>query len=218
MTGITVLRVNAGLHGVNLGGGPVADGDPVAVIGQNNTATTTTVASEHQAVNTITGGDGTATWTEAFRLSDQSDYTAAGGPVVDVAGNLVGIAVSGVTTDRASDPDGRQYALSVKAVAGVVDDIARIGIAIHSEIGAAVSDSITGTVGARVIEVTPDSPADRAGLHANDVITSFDGVRVAGASQLIAQVRAANPTLTVPVTFTRGGTTNTVTVKPTALP
>ncbi len=47
--------------------------------------------------------------------------------------------------------------------------------------------------GARVIQVSPDSPASRAGLHVDDVIVAFDGEPVGSASKLVRLVRSAEP-------------------------
>ena len=57
----------------------------------------------------------------------------------------------------------------------VVGGRPRIGVMIDAR-----ADSSTDKVGARIKEVTPDGPADKAGLKAGDIVTSFNGTALGG--------------------------------------
>src|SRR5262249_19250187 len=53
----------------------------------------------------------------------------------------------------------------------------------------------SGPPGAAVAIVLPDSPAERCGLHAGDVIYELDGAPVAGSQQVELRLHSLGPTL-----------------------
>jgi serine protease Do len=64
----------------------------------------------------------------------------------------------------------------------------------------------------RIGRVVPGSPADRAGLQADDVVTRFSGKRVGTFQDLVDQVQARQPGDAVPVEIVRGGEAMTLRV------
>ena len=64
--------------------------------------------------------------------------------------------------------------------------------------------------GAEVTQITPDSPAERAGLKINDVILEYDGQRVDGMEHLQTLVRQTAPGKTVKLGIWRNGAPMTV--------
>ena len=68
--------------------------------------------------------------------------------------------------------------------------------------------------GVRVETVTPDGPADKAGIKASDTITEFDGERVRSTRQFSRLVLETPPGRQVPVALLRGGQRVSVTVSP----
>jgi S1-C subfamily serine protease len=78
--------------------------------------------------------------------------------------------------------------------------------------------------GVRIRDVTPGGPAAAAGLKAGDVITSFNGKALKGATeqsaadQLIAAVGQTKIGESVPIEYQRDGSTIKTTVKPAKLP
>jgi serine protease Do len=71
-----------------------------------------------------------------------------------------------------------------------------------------------GTEGVVVENVTPDGPADRAGLKKADVIAEFDGERVRSTQQFARLVRETPPGQTVTATIVRDGRRMDVQVTP----
>jgi serine protease Do len=65
----------------------------------------------------------------------------------------------------------------------------------------------------KVADVTPDSPAAKAGLKVNDVITSFDGRKVASFDELKALIAKKKPGDEVAVEVTRDKETMTLKLK-----
>jgi serine protease Do len=68
------------------------------------------------------------------------------------------------------------------------------------------------TTGALVSEVTPRSPADKAGIKIGDVITEFDGKPVKDSRRLKLEVAQVAPGTRVPVKILRDGNEKTVDV------
>jgi serine protease Do len=68
--------------------------------------------------------------------------------------------------------------------------------------------------GVRIETVTPDGPADKAGLKAGDTISEFDGERVRSMLHFSRLVQETPPGRAVPVTLTRGGQRLNVTITP----
>ncbi len=75
-----------------------------------------------------------------------------------------------------------------------------------------VPKNSTDPAGAEVTEVASSSPAERAGLETGDVITAIDAGTVRNSSQLVQRVRAHESGDKVSVTYTRNGTSKTVSV------
>lgn len=79
-------------------------------------------------------------------------------------------------------------------------------------LGVAVQDS-SNPAGANLARVAASSPAADAGLQAGDVVTALDSTAITSAAQLTASVRSHHAGDQVSVTYTRGGSSNTVKVR-----
>jgi S1-C subfamily serine protease len=91
----------------------------------------------------------------------------------------------------------------------------RIGVMIDAR-----ADSASDKIGARIKDVTPDGPAEKAGLKAGDIVTSFNGTTLGGAKsddedesgpgqKLIDLARKLEAGDTVTVQYRRGNETRT---------
>ena len=72
--------------------------------------------------------------------------------------------------------------------------------------------------GAIIQEVTPDSPASRAGLRAGDLVTTVDGQAIQSYSEMVAAIRAHKPGDKVTLGVIRGGSETTITATLTQRP
>jgi S1-C subfamily serine protease len=81
-----------------------------------------------------------------------------------------------------------------------------------SRIGVTIKDADDAKAGVTVESVSPDGPADKAGIKAGDVITDFDGEKVRSVIQFSRLVRETPSKRTVAVVLTRGGQRQTVNV------
>jgi len=91
----------------------------------------------------------------------------------------------------------------------------RLGVTVRDVDQAdAEREKLPGLWGAAIEEVRSDSPAERAGLKAGDVVIEFDGERVRGARQLSRLVQETPEGRTVKAAVVRGGNRVDVDITP----
>jgi putative serine protease PepD len=146
----------------------------------------------------------------------------SGGALLDSDGKVIGINVAiasaGSTSDSSSQSGsiGVGFAIPANLAQRVAQEIMKSGKATHGLLGASVTDVATSdtssTVGAVIKSVVSGGSADKAGLKAGDVVTSFNGVPITGSTDLTAQVRFLAAGANASLTYERGGKSNTVDV------
>lgn len=142
----------------------------------------------------------------------------SGGPLVNIQGRVVGIntAIVGETYG------GISFALPSKKVRAVYEQLKAhpqtakglLGVQpqdVTSEIAAALD--FEADHGAIIAEVLPDSPAERAGIEAYDVLLTWDGQGIADADDLRARVAATEVGRGVEVELLRRGRKLSLTVE-----
>lgn len=136
------------------------------------------------------------------------EAAAAGGPLVDANGSVVGI----TTAVTGAEDAGFGYATPIDLVAHVAEQLVSSGHAVHSWLGVegadlptAEADALRLAGGAVVNEVAAGGPAAAAGLSAGDVIVEIEGTEVASSSDLVVLVRRHRPGDTIAVTYHRHG-------------
>ena len=144
----------------------------------------------------------------------------SGGPLVDAKAELIGIN-NGIITGSGSFA-GAGFAIPSQTVRSVADQIIKTGSVHHGYLGISMNDvtpenasffKLEHADGAIVSQVTPDSPAGRAGLKSGDVIRSLDGQPIVNGSALQVAVSEDMPGKTVSLGILRDGNPQTVTVK-----
>lgn len=139
----------------------------------------------------------------------------SGGGLFNIRGELVGITsmkLSGRTSLSSAYIEGIGFAIPVNEVAAVADDLIDYGAIQYPRIGVSVanvdspSDEPTEEYlpqSVLVIEVDKNSPADKAGIKAYDLITEVNGERVTTATELQTVIRATQTGETIEVTVYR---------------
>jgi len=138
----------------------------------------------------------------------------SGGPLLDSRGRLIGINTSILSGGMGGGNDGIAFAVPTRIMLYVADQLRTQGEVKRGETGA-IFASLTaekargmrlGIVrGAVVADVAPGSPAERAGLRDDDVITRIQGRPVANAGSVNATVGIAAPGTNLSVVYLRGG-------------
>ncbi|MGN6250710.1 MAG: S1C family serine protease [Marmoricola sp.] len=139
----------------------------------------------------------------------------SGGPLVDLAGRVVGINSSIRTAGGAEGGSiGLGFAIPIDEVLPVVDQLRKGEEPTHARLGITVS-GVSGNAlqqGAKVRQVDPQGQAAGV-LRPGDVITKVDDQIIDNADSLVATIRGHRPGDTVTLTFVRGGSTKTASVK-----
>jgi serine protease Do len=143
----------------------------------------------------------------------------SGGALVDAEGRLVGINTA--ILSRTGGNQGIGFAVPANLARYVMESIIENGHVIRGFMGVNIQDvtptlaekfGVKETQGAIVSEVTPNSPAQKAGLKDGDVIVEFDGKPVHDSRHLKLQVAQTAPGKDVSVKVDRDGTQKELTV------
>ena len=138
----------------------------------------------------------------------------SGGALFNLYGEVIGITnakYSGSGTGASIDNIG--FAIPINHVRGIVESIIENGYVAKPYIGVNVSDVSEETMGyglpagAAVKAVSEDSPAEKAGLQVNDIITAVNGKEISGRTGLSEAVSAASVGDTLTLTVYRQGKT-----------
>ncbi|MFC7591904.1 S1C family serine protease [Nonomuraea antimicrobica] len=131
----------------------------------------------------------------------------SGGALVNAAGELVGI-----NSAVAADGVNLGFAIPVNTAKHVSEQLISKGTVSHVYLGVSVADATGDVLGALVREVTPGSPAEKAGLKQGDLITKIGDTVVESGETVVGQVRGYKVGQQVEVTYQRDGEQSTVTV------
>ncbi len=120
----------------------------------------------------------------------------SGGALVDNEGKLIGITNAKLVSE---DFEGMGFAIPVDKVTEICDKIITgkdngqpyIGVSINTNYTADNSEGLP--AGAYVSSVMSDSPADKAGVKARDIIVAVDGKKITDYNQLSSAIKAHKP-------------------------
>jgi serine protease Do len=215
VTGIAVLRV----EGADLVPAPAAEDQP----GPGDTAITMAGSVGGEAdvsMSIISSVDGTldgpsGTMRDLISFDRPLSTTSDGAALLDADGAALGICL------RVDDGDSqRGYAVPMDVARDVAQALEDGGSVRHAWMGVHGSDlpgkdamayDVPG--GGVLTEVSPDGPADVAGLRVGDVVLSMGDRTIRSISDLAVAIREAKPGQAIPVTYLREGARATATVE-----
>jgi len=210
-TDIAVLRIDAkGLPVVRLGDPKELEvGDPVLAIGApyglEQTATQGIVSAKGRSLP----GDAVVPFIQTDAAVNPGN---SGGPLFNMQGEVIGI--NSAIYSRTGGYMGLAFAIPIDVAKTVEEQLiktgkverGRLGIGIQ-EVSASLARSfgLDKPTGALVSTVEKDSPAEKAGLKAGDVVLGFNGKPIDTSSQLPPMVAQTKPGTKAEVEVWRGG-------------
>jgi putative serine protease PepD len=184
----------------------VAIGSP---LGLEGTVTTGIVSALHRPVAAGDSAGGSSSVIDAIQTDAPINPGNSGGPLVNMAGQVIGINSSIATTGQSAGSIGLGFAIPINQAKPIAEELLDSGTAAHARIGIGVSNPRDGSRGALVASVEPNSGAADAGLHEGDVITKIDDRLISDGTALVAAARSYRPGDTVTLTYQRGGDVHT---------
>jgi putative serine protease PepD len=206
----------------------VAVGDSTIAIGApfglSNTVTTGIISAKNRPVASSDGTNSAASYMSALQTDASINPGNSGGPLLDAAGNVIGInsaiqstGSGGLGGSSQSGSIGLGFAIPINQAKYVAQQLIKTGKPVYAKIGASVSleDSSSG---AKITEqgasgsaaVESGGPADKAGLKPGDVITKLDDHVIDSGPTLIGEIWTHKPGDKVTITYERGGTSHTI--------
>jgi serine protease Do len=149
----------------------------------------------------------------------------SGGALVDADGRLVGINTA--ILSRSGGNQGIGFAVPTNLARDVMQSLIKDGHVTRGYLGITIQDvtpalakefKLKEKSGALVSDVTPRSPAEKAGLKSGDLLVEFNGKPVADSRHLKLEVARTHPGQTVPVKILRDGASKTIEVAVKTLP
>ena len=162
-------------------------------------------------------GNDVTTYTNLIQTDAPINPGNSGGALSDAKGRVIGIntliiSSSGVT-------EGVGFAIPSETVRNVADQLIEKGKASHPYMGiqgSNIDDVLIDTSklavsdGAIVLDVLKGTPAEKAGLKKNDVITAIDGKKITTMDQLLVEIRQKKVGDKIELTYYRGADKKTV--------
>jgi serine protease Do len=226
-TDIAVIKIESKdpLPTVKLGNSDGAQvGDWVLALGSpfslSKTVTAGIVSAKNRSIDEA-GPNGAAQ--SQFQKFIQTDAAInpgnSGGPLVDLAGQVIGMNTAIYTQSMGSQGVG--FAMPSNIIAGVYNMLigpehkvirGSIGISFQGALPSAVKRTYGFKDGVMVATVTPGAGAAKAGIQPNDIITSIDGRDIKDGDDLVADISARKVGSSVKIGYLRDGKQTSATV------
>jgi serine protease Do len=226
-TDIAVIKIDTKepLPTVKLGNSDGAQvGDWVLAIGSpfslSKTVTAGIISAKNRSIDEAGANGVSQTQFQRFIQTDAAINPGnSGGPLVDMAGQVVGMNTAIYTQSMGSQGVG--FAMPANIIANVYNMLigpehkvvrGSIGIQFQTAQSSAVGRVYGFTNGVIVGVVTPNGGAAKAGIQAGDVLVSIDGRNIKDGDDLVNDISARHVGSTVKIGYLRDGKQNTANV------
>jgi len=198
IAGLAVLRIPIGnLPIMTLGdSSKVSVGDPVLAIGSPLGLASTVTSGIVSALNrpVSTGTSDAQSYVNAIQTDAAINPGNSGGALVDSMGRLIGVnsAIATLSSGGASGSIGLGFSIPINEAKRVIEEIIATGKSTRPVLGVVFDNSYTG-IGAKIIQISANEGASKAGIPVNSVIRSIDGVKTVNTEAAIVRIRSYVP-------------------------
>ena len=185
------------------------------------------IGSPYGFENTVTSGIVSAKWRSlpdgAYVPFIQTDVAVnpgnSGGPLFNMKGEVIGI--NSQIYSRTGGYQGLSFAIPIEVAVKVKDQLQRYGKVTRGHLGVTIQElnqslaqsfGLKRADGALVTAVSPNSPAQKAGVQPGDVIVGFNGKRISSSAELPLAVADVRPGESAPLRVWRKGKEQNLTV------
>jgi serine protease Do len=198
---------------------------PTASLGDSDAVKTgewvIAIGNPFQLMHTVTAGIISAKGRSSVGLADYEDFIQtdasinpgnSGGALADLEGDVIGINTA--ITSPSGGNIGIGFAIPINMARQVMSTLMTKGKISRGYLALYPQDidddlakalKLKSTAGSLVADVTPNGPADKAGIKRGDIIVEFDGKKVENSIQLRNMVAQISPGKTVEVVLIRDG-------------
>jgi putative serine protease PepD len=180
----------------------VSVGDPVLAVGSPLGLASTVTSGIISALNRpVSAGNLDAqSYVNAIQTDAAINPGNSGGALIDAQGRIVGVnsAIATLSSGGASGSIGLGFAIPINEAKRVIDEIIATGKSTRPVLGVFFDNSYTAG-GARILRLSPNEGAERAGIPIGAIIRSIEGIKIANADSAIVRIRSFIPGATVSV-------------------
>jgi len=171
----------------------IAIGNP---FGFEHTVTTGVISALGRPIQIPTSGGQIRSYKNLIQTDAAINPGNSGGPLLNLNGEVIGI-----NTAVSSQGQGIGFAIPINEVKSVVNDLKTKGEIIQPWLGISVGKispqiqeyfNLDSNEGAIILDVFPDSPADKAGLKTYDVIKEIDQDVIKNPDDVVSKVNQKN--------------------------
>ena len=198
---IIKIDVDQNLESISLGdSNNIRPGDWAIAIGNpfgfEHTVTTGVISALGRPIQIPTSNGQIRTYKNLIQTDAAINPGNSGGPLLNLNGEVIGI-----NTAVSSQGQGIGFAIPINEVKGIVDDLKTKGEIIQPWLGISVGKispqiqeyfNLDSNEGAIILDVLPDSPAEKAGLKTYDIIKEIDQEIIKNPDDVVNKVNEKN--------------------------
>jgi len=191
------IDVDQNLEAIPLGNSDIIrPGDWAIAIGNpfgfEHTVTTGVISALGRPIQIPTSGGQLRTYKNLIQTDAAINPGNSGGPLLNLNGEVIGI-----NTAVSTQGQGIGFAIPINEVKNVVDDLKTKGEIIRPWLGVSVGKispeiqeyfNLDSNKGAIILDVYPDSPADKAGLKTYDIIKEIDQAEIENPNDVVNKI------------------------------
>jgi S1-C subfamily serine protease len=167
-----------------------AIGDPELLLGSMTTGIVSALGRSQPGSAQVSGSNSYYTTGDIIQTDALLNHGNSGGPLLNLDGQVVGVNWAIQVDIQSGASSGIGYAISINTVKRVVPELIKTGKFAYVYLGISMQDNLPlnvidalglkSTTGTYVADIVPNGPADKAGLKAGTVATSFPNLKSGG--------------------------------------